>query len=99
MEDIRLGRADGRQPAVTEHLGANYCCLADADGICVLCAGGNRLATVLGVADNGTFRSTFGQTQLQADGTAAIGNATQPPRMFLAVVVSPVLAAPGVGVS
>ena len=77
MEDVRLGRADGRQPAVAEQLGTNHLRLGDFDRLRVLGACGCRFTTIGGVADNGTFRSTFGQTQLQADGTAAIGNATQ----------------------
>ena len=76
VEDVRLGRAHGRQPAVAEYLRTNGCSLGDADGACVLRAGGLGFATVLGIADDSTFRGTFWQTQLKVDGGVACDDTT-----------------------
>ena len=63
VEDVRLCRAHGREPAVAEHLGADDRRLADADGLGVFRVRGGRFAAVGGIGDIGSLRTAFGQSE------------------------------------
>ena len=69
MENVRLGGAYGREPAVAEQLGTYHRCLVDKGGS-EFGTGCLWLGTVGGVADLSTLGSTLRQRDAQTDSFA-----------------------------